>query len=184
MQKFETTSPVSVIVEIPAGSIRLIAGERAETTVEIVPADANKKRDLKAAEQTSVEYRDGVLQIKTAAANRVLGSSGSLNVTIELPAGSRFEGKAGAAELHSTGRLGEVVFDGGYHAVELDEAAGASLKVHTGTVRIARLTGPAQISNGMGDITVTEALDGRLELRTGSGNVSVGTTPAVSATAA
>lgn len=182
MQVFDTAGPVSVILAIPAGTIRLVATERADTSIEVQAADAGKKRDVKAAAQTAVEYRDGVVRIATAGADRILGSSGSLNVTIGLPAGSRFEGRAGAAELRGTGRLGEVAFEGGYRVVELDEAAGARLTAHTGTVRVARLTGPAQISNGMGDITVAEAVAGKVVLRTGSGNLSVGAAAGVSAT--
>lgn len=182
MQKFDTAGPVSVVLEIPAGSIRLVATDRADAAVEVQPTDAARKRDVKAAAQTAVEYRDGVLRIATAEANRVLGGSGSLAVTIGLPAGSRFEGRAGAAEFRGTGRLGEVAFDGGYRVVELDEAAGARLKAHTGIVRVARLTGSAQISNGMGDIIVAEAVAGKVVLRTGSGNLSVGAAAGVSAT--
>jgi hypothetical protein len=182
MQKFDTTGPISVVLSIPAGRVRLVAGDRADATVEVLPAEASKKRDVKAAEQTTIEFRDGVLRIATADPNRILGSSGALEVRVELPAGSRIEGKAGAAELHSTGRLGAVVFEGGYRRVELDEVAGADVKVHTGEVSIARLTGPARISNGMGDITVAEALDGEIELSTGSGNLSISAASGISAT--
>jgi hypothetical protein len=182
MQKFDTPSPVSVVLEIPAGRVRFVATERTDTTVEVLPAEASKKRDVKAAEQTAVEYADGVLRIVTADPNKLFGSSGSLDVTVALPAGSRVEGKAGAAELSSTGRLGEVVFDGGYRAVELDEVGGAQLKVHTGAVSVARLTGSAQITNGQGDISVAEAVAGTVELRTGSGNLSVTAAPGVSGT--
>lgn len=182
MQKFDTTGPISVALSIPAGRVQLIAGERADVTVEVLPAEASKKRDVKAAEQTEVEFRDGVLRIATADPNRLFGSSGSLEVRVEVPAGSRVEGTAGAAELHSTGRLGEVVFEGGYREVELDEVAGADLKMHTGEVSIGRLTGPARIKNGMGDITVAEALGGSVELSTGSGNLSVSAAHGVSGT--
>ena len=182
MQNFDTPSPISVVLDIPAGSVRLIAADRADTTVEVLPADSSKKRDVKAAEQTAVEFRDGVLSIVAAETDRVLGSSGALHVTIELPAGSRFDGKSGAAELHTAGRLGDVAFDGGYKTVSLDEAAGAILKVHTGEVSIGRLTGPAQIRNGKGDITIAEAHAGQVELRTDMGNLSITAAHGVSAT--
>lgn len=173
MQKFDTATPISVVLEIPAGRIRFVASERTDTTVEVLPAEASKKRDVKAAEQTSVEYSEGVLRVVTADGGKLLGSSGSVDVTIELPAGSRVDGKSGAAELASSGRLAEVAFDGGYRSVELDEVGTAQLKVHTGAVAVARLTGPATITNGQGDITVAEAVAGVVELRTGSGNLSV-----------
>lgn len=182
MLKFDTPSPVFVVLDIPAGRVRLVAGDRADTTVEVRPAQTSKKRDVKAAEATEVEYRDGVLRIATAGAHRVLGNSGALEVTVELPAGSRFEGKAGAAALYGTGPLGAVAFEGGYRTVELEEAATTYLKVHTGEVSIARLAGSARISNGMGDINIAEACAGEVVLRTGSGSVSVGAAHGVSAT--
>lgn len=182
MQKFATTGPVAVALGIPAGTVRLVATDRAEAAVQVRPADPGKKRDVKAAAQTEVEFRDGVLRIATADPSRILGGSGSLEVIVEVPAGSSFDGKAGAARIHGSGRLGEVVFEGGYQSVELEEAAGAQLKVHTGTVSIARLTGPARIVNGMGDITIGEAFAGKVGLRTGSGNLTVGAAAGVSAT--
>lgn len=182
MQKFQTPTPVTVVLDIPAGQIRLLAGERTDTTVEVLPSEASKRRDAKAAAQTTVEFSDGVLRIATADPNKILGSSGSVDVTIALPAGSRIEGRAGAAELHSTGRLGEVAFDGGYRSVELDEVGGARIKMHMGDVSIAKLTGPAQLRNGRGDITVAEAVAGALDLRTDMGDLKVSAARGVSGT--
>jgi hypothetical protein len=182
MDKFDTAGPVRVVLEIPAGSVRFIAGERADTTVEVLPAEASKKRDVKAAEQTEVGFRDGVVRIVTAGADRVLGSSGSVQVTVHLPAGSQVQGKAGAAELYGTGRLGEVAFQGGYRTVTLEEVAGARIQAHTGEVSIGCLTGPAQISNGQGDITVAKAVAGPVVLRTESGNLTITAAEGVSAT--
>src|SRR5512139_900152 len=114
MQKFETTGPISVVLDVPAGRVRLIAADRTDTVVEVLPADASKARDVKAAEQTEVEYGDGALRIAVPAKPKALGSSGSIEVTVQLPAGSRVEGKAAAAEFRAVGRLGEVAFDGAY----------------------------------------------------------------------
>lgn len=88
MQKFDTTAPISVVLDIPAGRIQLIAADRADTTVEVLPANAAKSRDVKTAEQTTVAYADGVLRIHTPEPkNQLVGSSGSLEVTVQLPAG-------------------------------------------------------------------------------------------------
>ena len=56
------------------------------------PSDAGKSRDVKAASQTQVSFADGVLQIKGA--RGTLGPSGSVEITVQLPAGSRVEAKA------------------------------------------------------------------------------------------
>ncbi|MFH8680721.1 DUF4097 family beta strand repeat-containing protein [Streptomyces lydicus] len=182
MQKFDTPAPVSAVLDIPAGRIQFIAADRADTTVDIRPADAAKSRDVKAAEQIEVAYVDGVLRIEAPAAkNRVLGHSGSVEVTVQLPAGSRVEGKAGAAELRGVGRLGDVTFEGGYRSVKFDEAASARLTVHDGDVSVGRLGGPAEISTQRGGIQITEAMHGRVTLSTQQGDISVGAARGVSA---
>lgn len=104
MQKFETPGAIAAVVEIPAGRISLLAADRAETTVEVRPADAGKDRDVKAAEQTTVEFGDGVLRvIAPEARNQVLNSPGSVAVTLQLPTGSRVETASVAAEVRTEG---------------------------------------------------------------------------------
>src|SRR5262245_32633508 len=112
MQKFDTPTPISAVLDIPAGRVRFIAADRADTAVEVLPADASKGRDVKVAEQTKVEYGDGVLRIEASAKNQFFGPSGSIEVTVQLPAGSRVEVKAASAELRAVGRFGDVVFEG------------------------------------------------------------------------
>ncbi|WP_116213266.1 DUF4097 family beta strand repeat-containing protein [Streptomyces olivoreticuli] len=182
MQKFDTSAPVSAVLDIPAGRIRFIAADRADTTVEVLPANASKSRDVKAAEQTTVEYADGVLRIETSQEkNRILGPSGSVEVTVQLPAGSRVEAKAALAEFRGVGRLGDVAFEGAQGTVKLDETAGARLTLLAGDISVGRLGGPAEISTQKGDLHIAEAMGGTVVLRTESGDVSVGAARGVSA---
>jgi DUF4097 and DUF4098 domain-containing protein YvlB len=181
MQKFDTPAPISAVLEIPAGRVRFIAADRADTTVEVLPADASKGRDVKAAEQTTVEYGDGVLRIEASAKNQYFGPSGSIEVTVQLPAGSRVEAKAASAELRTVGRLGDVTFEGAYRQIKLDEAAGVRLTAVDGDVEVGRLGGPAEISTARGDITIAEATGGKVVLRTQSGDISVSAAAGVSA---
>ncbi|KOU69365.1 hypothetical protein ADK57_13225, partial [Streptomyces sp. MMG1533] len=182
MQKFDTPAPVSAVLDIPAGRIRFIAADRADTTVEVLPADASKNRDVKAAEQTTVDYADGILRIEAAPAkNRILGAFGSIEVTIQLPAGSHIQAKAADAEFRGVGRLGDVTFEGAQGSLKLDETAGARLTLPAGHISVRRLGGPAQISTQKGDIHINEAVRGTVVLRTESGDISIGAARGVSA---
>lgn len=135
MQKFDTPAPISAVLDIPAGRVQFIAADRAETVVAVLPADASKGRDVKAAEQTTVEYADGVLRIHThAARNQYFGPTGSLEVTVRLPAGSRVEAKAASCEFRGVGRLGDVAFEGAYRQIKIDEAASVRLTAVDGDV--------------------------------------------------
>ncbi|WEH42612.1 DUF4097 family beta strand repeat-containing protein [Streptomyces sp. AM 2-1-1] len=183
MQKFTTPAPVSAVVELPAGRIRFIAADRGDTTVEVLPADASKGRDVKAAERIEVSHVDGVLRVVAPeAANRILGPSGSVEVTVQLPAGSSVEVKAADAELRGVGRLGDVTVEGQRATVKLDETASAKLTVLAGDISVGRLGGPAEISTEKGDLSVTEAVRGTVTLRTAHGEISVGAARGVSAT--
>lgn len=182
MQTFDTPAPISAVLEIPAGRIQLIAADRADTTVEILPADPAKSSDTTAAEQTTVAYADGVLRITTAPpVNKLFGPSGSLEVTVRVPAGSHVEARAASAELRGVGRLGDVAFDGAYQKIKIDEAASVRLTAIDGDVEVGRLNGPAEISTARGDITVAEATRGTVVLRTQSGDISIAAAAGVSA---
>ncbi|MGC4985952.1 hypothetical protein ACLQ18_35955 [Streptomyces sp. DT193] len=182
MQKFDTPAPVSAIIDIPAGRIQFIAADRADTTVEVLPADRAKNRDVKAAGQVRVAYGDGVLRVEAPEAkNRLLGPSGSVEVTVRLPAGSRVEAKAAAAEFRGVGRLGDVTFEGGHRSVKLDEADSVRLTGLDADITVGRLNGSGEISTQKGDLNVVEAARGTLTLSTQMGNITVGAAPGVSA---
>jgi hypothetical protein len=174
MQKFDTPAPVLAVLAVPAGRIQFIAADRTDTTVEVLPANAAKSRDVKAAQEIEVAYSDGVLSVQVPEAkNRLLGT-GAVEVTVQLPAGSRVEAKAASAELRSVGRLGEVVFDGAYRQIKIDEAASLRLAATDGDVEVGRLTGPAEISTARGDIRIAEAVRGTVTLHTQQGDITVG----------
>ncbi|MGV9383078.1 DUF4097 family beta strand repeat-containing protein, partial [Nonomuraea sp. NPDC003707] len=124
---------------------------------------------------------DGVLRIETSVKNQYLGPSGSIDVTVKLPTGSRIEAKAAAAELRTAGRLGDVTFDGAYRQITLEETASLHLTATDGDVEVARLAGPAEISTARGDIRITEATGGKVVLRTQSGDIAITAAAGVSA---
>jgi DUF4097 and DUF4098 domain-containing protein YvlB len=137
---------------------------------------------VKAAEQATVEYTDGVLWVGTAAPkNQYFGPSGALEVTVQLPTGSDVQAKTSSCELRGVGRLGAVSFEGAYRQIKIDEAASVRLTAVDGDVEIGRLSGSAEISTARGSIRVAEATGGTLELRSRTGDITVGATPGVSA---
>jgi len=181
MLNFATPSPIAAVLDIPAGRVRLIAADRSDTTVEVLPADASKGRDVKAAEQTKVDFADGVLRVDASVKHSLLGNSGSVEVTVQLPAGSAVTVKAAAAEFRAVGRFGDVVFDGASGAIKVDEAASVRLTALAGDVTVGRLDGPADISTAKGDIRIAEAVRGTVVLTTQAGDVSIGAAAGVSA---
>lgn len=183
MHTYTAAAPIAAVLEIPAGRIRLIAADRNETTVEVLPADPASKRDAKAAEHTAVSYTEGTLHIEAApAAHRALGPSGAVEITVRLPAGSRIQAKLATGELRGVGRLGAVTLEAAQATVKLDETATAHLALATGQITIGRLTGPAEISTRKGAIEITEAVRGTVTLHTDTGPITLAATHGTNAT--
>jgi len=181
MQTFATTAPITTVLDLPGARVQLIAADRTDTVVKVLPADAAQGRDVKAAEQTTVSFADGVLRVETPVRHQVLGASGSVEVTVQLPAGSDVEAKAASADVRGVGRFGDVTFEGAQGVIKVDEAARVHVTTDAGDVTVGRLHGPAEITTGKGDIRITEALRGTVVLSTETGDVSVGAANGVSA---
>ncbi|NUT42328.1 MAG: DUF4097 family beta strand repeat protein [Thermoactinospora sp.] len=181
MQTFNTPAAITAVLDIPAGRVQFIAAERADTVVEVRPADAGKSRDAQLAAETEVSYADGVLRVEAPTKNQYFGPSGSIEVTVQLPAGSRVEAKAASADFRAVGRFGDVAYDSSHGTIKLDEAASVRLTTLAGDVTVGRLNGPGEIRTSKGDINVTEAVSGRVVLRTEAGDVTVGAAAGVSA---
>ncbi|MEV5983191.1 DUF4097 family beta strand repeat-containing protein [Streptomyces sp. NPDC052114] len=182
MQKFATPAAVTAVLDIPAGRIHLIAADRTDTTVEVRPADPAKSRDAQAAEATEVTCADGVLRIQAPEAkNRLLGNSGSVEVTVQLPTGSRVEASSAAAEFRGVGRLGDIVLDGGHGTVKVDEADSARLTGHDAHITVGRLHDGGEISTQRGNVNITEAVGGQLTLTVQQGDIAVVAARGVSA---
>ncbi|WP_326639924.1 DUF4097 domain-containing protein [Streptosporangium sp. NBC_01755] len=157
MPVFATPEPISATIELSVGDVQIIAGDRSDTVVEVRPSDAGDDSDVDAAHKTRVEYANGTLTIRGPKA-RILDLSKktrSVDVLIELPAGSHVHADLSVADLRGIGTLGE-----------------CRLKASVGHFRLER-TGPLRLSTSGGDITV-EAIAGNAEVSTGTGRVHIG----------
>ena len=181
IQNYDTAAPIAVVLDVPGGRVQLIAADRADAVVEVLPADPSKHRDVTLADLTTVDFRDGVLRIDASTRNEALGDPGSLDVTVKLPAGSRIDVTAARADIRGVGRFGDAVVTGSQGSITLDEAASARLTTLAGSITLGRVHGAAQLSTAQGDVQVAEAARDTVQLRTQAGNVSVGAAAGVSA---
>jgi hypothetical protein len=181
MDEFSTPAPVAAVVDVPAGRIRFTAAAQEVTTVQVAPADPSKGRDVKLAAQITATYADGVLRVQGPAGNRYFGSTGAVQLTVQLPSGSHVEAKAASAELVTEGPLGDVSFTGSQGPVSIGHATTARVAIADGDVSIGRLDGDADLRTVRGNVMVSEAAGGTVVLRTEAGSIEVGTAAGVSA---
>jgi DUF4097 and DUF4098 domain-containing protein YvlB len=176
MPTFDTPRPILVTLEIGVGDVRIAAGERTDTVVEVRPTHPSKQGDLAAAEQTRVEYADGRLVIKGPKGwRRIISRDGadSIDVQIEIPAGSQVHGETGVADLHCTGPLGECHYNTGVGDVHVEEARPAHLTTGVGDVAVDRAFGHAQISTGSGAVRIG-SVDGTATIKGANGSTWIG----------
>jgi DUF4097 and DUF4098 domain-containing protein YvlB len=157
MPTFATPEPISVSLEIGVGDVRIVASERADTVVEVRPSDATKKSDVTAAEQTRVDYVNGMLTIKASKGRRQYmfwGGAESIDVHVELPAGSHIRGVAGVASVRGSGPLGDVRVKTGVGDIQLEQAGHVDLKTGAGRIGVGRASNDATITTGSGIVEI------------------------------
>ena len=176
MPTFDTRQPIAVHLEVGVGEIHIAAGDRTDTVVEVRPADPSKEGDVTAAEQTQVDFADGVLRIKGPKGWRrysFRGGGDAISVQIDLPAGSILRGEAGMATLHTTGRLGECRYKSAAGDIRIDEVGAVSLKSSAGDITVGRAAGSCDIATASGGLRLGP-IDGTAAIRNANGDTEVG----------
>jgi DUF4097 and DUF4098 domain-containing protein YvlB len=193
MPTFDTPEPISTTIDIGLGDVRISAGERGSTVVDVQPSDPSNEEDVKAAGLTRVEYANEQLLIRAPKLRSWLSRNGggSIDVTIEVPAGSHVHGALASADFHGDGQLGDCRIKTGLGRIQLDRTGTLNLKSGAGDISVDRATGRAEVKAGSGDVRLRELDDsavvknsngdtwvgvagGELRLNAANGNIAVG----------
>ncbi|WP_306360253.1 DUF4097 family beta strand repeat-containing protein [Nocardia sp. CC227C] len=163
MPTFRTPNPITVAAEVLSGTVTVIASDRTDTIVEVRPADASKKGDVRAAAHTAVDFSDDTLTVRAPKGWRTytpFGGNPTIEVSIEVPTGSRLSATAAVGRLSTTGELGD-----------------CDLDVSAGDILLDRIRGAVSAKAARGDIRVGAAIHGVLRLETSMGDLDVGIHP-------
>ncbi|HEY0641746.1 MAG TPA: DUF4097 family beta strand repeat-containing protein [Pseudonocardiaceae bacterium] len=174
MPTFDTPEPITATVELVAGSLTVLATDRTDTTVDVRPAEPEDPADVRAAGQVRVEYADGALTVRAPLRWQHLsprGSGGTVDVTIELPTGSRLHHRAAMGDLRCSGRLDECQARSSLGHLTLEDTGPITLST-TGRVTVGRVAGRAEVS-AAGAVRIG-AVDGPAVLRNTNGATHVG----------
>ncbi|MEV4314940.1 DUF4097 family beta strand repeat-containing protein [Actinocrispum sp. NPDC049592] len=193
MPTFDTPQPISVTLELGVvGLVRFVASDRTDTVVEVRPTDEHDESDVKAAAQVRAKFVNGALQIDGTRIRAFDFSrrTRSVDVTVELPTGSRVDADVQLGDFQCTGRLsqtrlktptgnvqveqtGPLTLNTGAGHVTIDHVAGTA-EIHTGSGKVSagRIDGTATVKNSNGDIEV-DAITGDARLRTSNGDISL-----------
>lgn len=191
MPTFETPEPLSVLIGFEIGTARISGGKRLDTVVSVRPSDSHEDADVKAAEQVQVTCTNGRLVVAGPKKRSLFGKGvGSIEVSVELPAGSDVQGLAPAGAFSTEGRLGDCRFESAAGDIHVAEVGAAFLRSDHGDVRVDRATGDvdvdaagridlgniagaANVRNHKGDTTLGE-VTGELRVQSSEGAIAVG----------
>ena len=173
MPTFDTPEPIAVRVEAAAGSVRLVATDRNDTVVEVRAHDDSRAADLRAAEQTWVQFENGKLTVEAARRGFALFRGGAVDIDIALPSGSRLKASVASADLRAEGGFADCAISSASGNVDVDLVEG-NLKVATasGSIAIAAVNGQGSVKTASGDASIGQ-LDGDLVFKAASGDLSV-----------
>jgi DUF4097 and DUF4098 domain-containing protein YvlB len=174
MPTYDTPGPIKAHVEIATGAIRIDAGDRSETVVEVRPTDAANEDDRRAVERTVVDLRDGSLVIKGPRHPLLRPTQGgSVDVTVALPAGSELSVNGASTDVEVAGPLGETRMRTGLGHVRLDRAEALTVKTGLGDVVVDHAAGHADIITGSGEVRL-RTLDASAVVKNSNGDTWIG----------
>jgi DUF4097 and DUF4098 domain-containing protein YvlB len=180
LSNFNTPSPITVTLDLYVADVRFAVSDRADTIVEVRPSDPDKAADIKAAENTRVEYDDATRTLSIVSRkprNRFVNFSSkrpeSIDVAIQLPTDSDVRGEADLGDFRSDGALGAVELKTDIGAVRLAETGPLNLRASVGEIVVEGVTGSAEVHSSSSDIRIG-AVDGTADVSTSNGKVRVG----------
>ncbi|WP_439679668.1 DUF4097 family beta strand repeat-containing protein [Embleya sp. MST-111070] len=190
MPTFATPEPITATLEFDIGMVRITASKRTDTLVEVRPVNDRDELDVRTAKETTVTCTDGRLLVKGPRKRSPFGKSGSVDIVVELPAGSDLHGTTPLADFTCTGPLGDCRLRTSVGTLRIDSAA--TLDAHTdhgaihadhivgdaevsaaGRIEIGTVGGTATLRNANGDTTIREVA-GRLQVGSANGRITVG----------
>jgi hypothetical protein len=180
VSNFNTPSPIAVALDLYVADVRFAVSDRTDTIVEVRPSDPKKAADIKAAENTRVEYEDATRSLSIVSRkplNRFVNFSSkrpeSIDVLILLPSDSDVRGEAELGDFQSDGVLGTVVLKTNLGAVRLTETGPLNVRNGVGQVTVEGVSGSAVVHTSSSDIRIG-AVDGTADVSAGNGKVRVG----------
>ncbi|MEO8261493.1 MAG: DUF4097 family beta strand repeat-containing protein [Pseudolysinimonas sp.] len=175
MPTYTTPEPIDLAVDLPYGRLEVVAGDRADTVVTVSPTRPSSAADRRGAENTRVEFTGSRLTIEGPRPRFVfIGGNESIDVRVELPAGSRLTADIGG-RVRTTGVLGATRVKGALGGVEIDTTGDLWVRSGHGSVEIGTAHGSAELIADHGQIKVG-TIDGDAVIKSSHGSIGIGET--------
>src|SRR5690554_491680 len=150
-----TPTPIDLAINWQVGAIVVVAGDRGDAVVTVSPTNPEKAVDRRGAEETKVSF-DGQSLTVTGPKPRisVFGPTESVDLKVELPAGSRLTAEIAVGGVRTTGRLGATRIKCLTGPVELDTIGDLWLRAGHGSVTVERADGSIEVTADHGQVRI------------------------------
>ena len=170
MPTFATPEPIAATVEVAGAQVRATASDRTDTVVLVEPINAASRSDVKVASKTKVDFADGRLSVKTTTPG---DKSGSVTITINLPAGSSLAAYLAHSNVQVDGPVGQCELHLASGQVQLDRIDALQASIASGEVAIGHIAGRANIDGGAFAMRIGE-VNGTVGLMSSGGQAWIG----------
>jgi hypothetical protein len=170
MPTFATPGPIAATVEVAGARVRATASDRTDTVVLVEPINEASRSDVKVASRTKVDFAGGQLSVKTTTPG---DKSGSVAITIDLPAGSSLAAYLAHSSVQVDGPVGQCELHMASGQVQLDRIGGLQANISAGEVAIGHIAGRASIDGGAFAVRIGEA-EGPVGITSSGGQAWIG----------
>ncbi len=170
MHTFPASGPARLRVRIGHGRLVIVASERDDVEVDVLPFDENSRDDREHAEKTAVEQK-GDRIIVEAPGDSFRGRR-ALDVRIAVPSESNAEIVVASADVICNGQLGDVSTTTASGDAELEHVRSLEARTSSGDTACRRVDGPVAATTASGDVVIGTSV-GDCEFKSASGDIIV-----------
>lgn len=170
MTTFATPRPITATLTTAGAHVRVTASRRSDTVVRVEPVDSANKSDVKVARKTKVDFAGGALSVRTTKSGE---KTGSVAITVELPAGSGLVLHTAWSDVHAGGPLGDCELNLVSGRVRLDRVAALRGNLSAGDVEVEHVAGPVTLDGGAAGVRIGE-VTGLVRYDGSTGRVRIG----------
>jgi hypothetical protein len=187
MPSYDVSGPIELDVTAGVAFVDIVASDRSDAVVEVVPSKPGRSGDESLAREATVSFDSGRVRVKVPRRLNLFSKGDSVDVRCEVPTGARVTIENAYGSVRTRGVLGDARIAAKYGGVTADTVADLVLDAPYGSTDIAEVTGRLDVTAGHGAVRIAEvhgnarlrASHGAMELGTAAGDVEVATSGAL-----
>ena len=172
MSVFAVTQPTEVRIDIQVGRVDLVATDRDDIVVTVLPSNPGRPGDRSAAEGVRVDRAGGAVRVIGPVRLNLFGPGDSVDVLVEVPVATTATVDVKYGSVNASGALAAGRVNVPYGNLTLESATRLDLSVGHGEVRVTRVAGDAEVRLKSGSARVGR-IDGALRLSGSNASVFV-----------